>query len=417
MKKGISLVLALMMCLPLCACGQSDACNCDCSQCAQCEKKTQNTVAVDADQVDNISEEAEQNDNVIEFETPIVVAEDENLRVEVAKFYQEYRCWTENGYPNNANVTTEGVTFEKFVVFKFYNKSDHALSVRLSDIYLDSDGADYFPIGSSSTEVAAGKNVLGNFLIRTGEKEALKSMEDLYSLDGDFYIYHKGEDGVLRNGYELDFSIPNSMNSGSASPNSEAAPLEQASSDERVEEVIELIDKIVLEDIVVTDTVKEAINGIYTKYNALTDEEREKVSNYETLNKARDTYNEMWVKSLITIEKAPLYKNNYTSELELDIIWVNNSPKTIKYIYFTAGIKNSVGDYFTKDGQKFAIYQQIGPFKTNYRKPNDDAYWPTGLYPNQDEVGGAVINKVEIIYMDGSSATITENEIRFAFPK
>ena len=70
-------------------------------------------------------------------------------------------------------------------------------------------------------------------------------MEDLYSLDGDFYIYHKGEDGVLRNGYELDFSIPNGMNSGSASPNSEAAPLEQASSDERVEEAVEeMLDQV-----------------------------------------------------------------------------------------------------------------------------------------------------------------------------
>ena len=414
MKKVISLILAAIMCLSLCACGKSDACTCDCAQCANCEKKTQ---IADASNADNASEAEEQNDNVIEFETPIVVAEDENLRVEVAKFYQEYRCWTENGYPNNANSTTEGATFEKFVAFKFYNKSDHTLSVRLSDIYLGSDGADYFPIESSSTEVAAGKNVLGNFLIRTGEKETLKSMEDLYSLDGDFYIYHKGEDGVLRDGYELDFSIPNGMNGGSASPDSEATPLEQASSDQRVEEVIELINEIVLEDIVVTDTVKETLNGIYAKYNALTDEERVKVSNYEILNEAKDTYNEMWVKSLITIEKAPLYKNNYTSELELDIIWVNNSPKTIKYIYFTAGIKNSVGDYFTKDGQKFAIYQQIGPFKTNYRKPNDGAYWPTGLYPNKDEVGGAVINEVEIIYMDGSSATITENEIRFAFPK
>lgn len=413
MKKVMTLILVLVFCLSLCACGKSDACTCDCAQCADCEKKTQIT---DATNADDASGAAEQNDNVIEFESPIVVAENEYVRIEVTRFYQEYRSWN-GSYPNNADSTVEDATLEKFLVFKYCNKSDQALVVQMDDMYLGSDGASYYSISSPSVEIAEGKNNLGTFLVRTGEKETLKSMEELYFLDGQFYVWSRGEDGVLRNQHNLEFSIPNGMNAGSGTSDSEATPLEQASSDQRVGEVIELINEIVLEDIAVTDTVKETLNGIYAKYNALTDEEREKVSNYETLSKAKDTYNEMWVKSLITIEKAPLYKNNYTSELELDIIWVNNSPKTIKYIYFTAGIKNSVGDYFTKDGQKFAIYQQIGPFKTNYRKPNDGAYWPTGLYPNKDEVGGAVINEVEIIYMDGSSATITENEIRFAFPK
>ena len=284
MKKGMSLVLALVMCLSLCACGQSDACNCDCPQCAQCEKKTPNTIAVAADQVDNISEEAEQNDNAIEFETPIVVAEDENLRVEVVKFYQDYVSWNDHGQPSSkkADSTTEGATLEKFLVFKYYNKSDQALVVQMDDMYLGSDGASYHSISSPSVEIAEGKNNLGTFLVRTGEKETLKSMEELYFLDGQFHVWSKGEDGVLLNQHNLEFSIPNGMNAGSGTSDSDAAPLEQASSDERVEEVIELIDKIVLEDIVVTDTVKEAINGIYAKYNALTDEEREKVSNYET---------------------------------------------------------------------------------------------------------------------------------------
>lgn len=188
---------------------------------------------------------------------------------------------------------------------------------------------------------------------------------------------------------------------------------EQAFSDKRVEEVVELIDEIVLEDIVVSDTVQEAISGIYTKYNALSEEEQGKVTNYETLNKAKDTYNEMWVKSLVKIENVKLSKYNYTGELLLDIIWVNKSPKTIKYIYFVVGITNSVGDYFTRNGQKFAAYQQTGPCATNYRKI-DDSVWYTGLYPSSSEVGRAVINKIVIEYMDGSEATITEENVRFA---
>lgn len=228
MKKGISLVLALVMCLSLCACGQSDACNCDCAQCAQCEKKTQNTVAVDADHVDHISEEAEQNDNVIEFETPIVVAEDENLRVELVKFYQDYRTFDVHGYPSNAKATTEGATLEKYVVFKFCNKTDHVLRIQLKEIYLGSDSAfsvyDYL-----SEEVAAGKNALREYIVQTGEKETVKSMEELYSLDGDFHVWHVGDDNVSRDRYRLDFSIPNGMNGDSTYSASEAASLENSS--------------------------------------------------------------------------------------------------------------------------------------------------------------------------------------------
>ena len=166
--------------------------------------------------------------------------------------------------------------------------------------------------------------------------------------------------------------------------------------------------------VAVTDTVKEAINGIYTKYNALTEEEREKVINYETLNRAKDAYNEMWVHSLLEIEKVKLSQYKYTNELLLDIIWVNKSPKTVKYINFVVGITNSVGDFFTKNGQEFAIYQQAGPCATNYRK-TDDSVWYTGLYPASSEVGNAVINKIVIEYMDGSTATITDESVRFAF--
>ena len=220
MKKIVSLVLVLVICLSLCACGNSDACNCDCAQCAQCEKKAE-------DRADSVSETAEQNENVIEFKTPIVVAEDQNLRVELVDFYQEYRLWKQ-GYPYAADSTTEGATLEKIVVFKFCNKTDHTLSVAMSDAYLGNDGAKIFNVGSGyADDIAAGKNILKDFLILTAEEETLKSIEELYSLDGDFTVWHKGEDGVLRKNYELKFSIPNALNgeTGSASPVSEAASI------------------------------------------------------------------------------------------------------------------------------------------------------------------------------------------------
>lgn len=228
MKKGISLILAAIMCLSLCSCGKSDACSCDCAQCAQCENKTHTTEAADISPVDNVPEAAEQNNNVIEFETPIVVAEDEYLRVELVKFYEEYRLWKQ-GYPYSADATTEGAILEKIVVFKICNKTDHTLSVAMSDAYLGNDGAKIFNIGSGyADDVAAGKNILKDFLILTAEEETLKSIEELYSLDGDFTVWHKGEDGVLRKNYELKFSIPNGMNESSANPAFESGTLENS---------------------------------------------------------------------------------------------------------------------------------------------------------------------------------------------
>lgn len=227
MKKGISLILVAIMCLSLCSCGKSDACSCDCAQCAQCENKTHTTEAADISPVDNVPEAAEQNNNVIEFETPIVVAEDEYLRVELVKFYEEYRLWKQ-GYPYSADATTEGAILEKIVVFKICNKTDHTLSVAMSDAYLGNDGAKIFNVGSGyADDVAAGKNILKDFLILTAEEETLKSIEELYSLDGDFTVRHIDEDGVSRKNYELKFSIPNALNgeTGSASPVSEAASI------------------------------------------------------------------------------------------------------------------------------------------------------------------------------------------------
>ena len=227
MKKILSLALALAMCLSLCACGTGNTCTCDCAQCADCEKKTQIADTADSDD----ASVAEKNDNVIEFETPIVVAEDENLRVEVVKFYQDYVSWNDHGQPSSkkADSTTEGATLEKFVVFKLCNTTDHALTTYLNDTYLGSDGADSFDIdGASRIDTAAGKNVLRTFLIQTGANTALESMEDLYSLDGDFSIFHKGEDGVMRNNYRLKFSIPNGMSGDSTNSSTDTASLESS---------------------------------------------------------------------------------------------------------------------------------------------------------------------------------------------
>lgn len=227
MKKVFSLLMVIVLSLLLCACGESNTCNCDCPQCAQCEKKVQDATTADDN---NVPESMEQNNGVIKFDVPIVVAEDEYLRVELVRFHEEYKLW-KRSYPKSADETTEGATLEKIVTFKFYNKTDHTLSIAMSDAYLGSEGAEIFNIGGQSENITAGKSIFKDFLIQTGEKETLKSLEELYSLDGSFKACYVDDAGTVHlNGSDkLTFSIPNGMNSKNKDAASEAASLKNSS--------------------------------------------------------------------------------------------------------------------------------------------------------------------------------------------
>lgn len=217
MKRMIAGILALCICLSLCACGSS-GCTCDCAQCAQCEKKTQAAETADISHMEEDSETAAQNNNEIAFDTSMIVAEDENLRVELVRFYQDYYLCKEPYQPRKVEASAEGASLETLVVLKFYNKSDHEMAIRLNDVYLGENGANgYHEDGSGYLEPAAGKSVLGRFLIRSGEHKSLNSVEELYTLDGEFYVYHKFEDGVLRDQYEFPFSVPDALNGGNSS--------------------------------------------------------------------------------------------------------------------------------------------------------------------------------------------------------
>lgn len=185
---------------------------------------------------------------------------------------------------------------------------------------------------------------------------------------------------------------------------------EQAFSDRRVEEVVELIGGIDLEDMDISDTVQEAIRDIYAKYNALSAEEQGKVTNFETLSKAEDTYNEMWVHSLVRIEKIWLAHYAHTNEVELNIEWVNESPKTIQDIQFDVAVVNSVDD---NTGHDINQYTLTGPFEANHRAAES---WSITQSSDASEVSWPVVKQILIEYTDGTKATITEGNVRYALP-
>lgn len=181
MKKILSLILAFAICLSLCACGKNKA---------------------DPNHLNGAPERTEQRNNEIVFENPIIVAEDEYVRVELVKFYEEYYIWSDfggaHGTPEKVSPSVEGANLEKIVVFKFYNKCDHKVRLYMDDIYLGDDGASLYLL-AAKVNPAAGKNITAPYLIRTGEKETLQSMEDLYSFEGEFLVKHEYEDGTQKN--------------------------------------------------------------------------------------------------------------------------------------------------------------------------------------------------------------------------
>lgn len=241
------------------------------------------------------------------------------------------------------------------------------------------------------------------------EISAIRSVEILIANIGDVGFDSEGSITVARTTYDaLDSALKDQV-----SNYSDLQAAEQKFSDIRVKEVVEEINEIDLDNIVLSDTVREIIDGIYTKYNALSEEDKSKVGNYKTLNMAKDIYNEMWVHSLVKIEKIWLTHSSYSNEIDLHIDWMNKSSKTIKYIKFDVAITNSVGDYLIWNGYDFNRYTLTGPFETNKR---DSKYWNTMRYRAASEVGWPVVSQILIEYMDGSKATITEENVQFALP-
>lgn len=191
MKKLTALFLGLSICLCLWGCNQ--------------------TMPAIEDHFHSTPETTQQSkDDVIMFDTPVVVAEDEYVKVELLKFYQDSYIWRDfggaHGTPEKVSSSTDGAAMEKIIVFKVYNKCDHDLELSMNDIYLGNDGASLYLL-AANVAPDAGKNVTAPYLIRTGEMETLESMDALYSFEGEFLIWHLDQDGCKQNFHNLAFSV------------------------------------------------------------------------------------------------------------------------------------------------------------------------------------------------------------------
>lgn len=191
MKRLLGMILIFSICLSMYACGSAEI------------QESKDVYPAGHSPEDSV----QGYDASIEFDSPVVIAEDEYVRVELIQFYQDYYVWSEFGAPVKVSSSTEGARAEKFVVLKFYNKCDHKLGLYMTDIYLGNDGASLY-LMAAHVHPDAGKNVTAAYLIRTGAKETLPSIDILYTLEGSFFIEHIDEEGNRADTHYLDFSIP-----------------------------------------------------------------------------------------------------------------------------------------------------------------------------------------------------------------
>ena len=187
MKKLLCLLLVLVLCLSLCACGnttEKEAASEETPNMANPEQTT-----------------AEEEYKTIEFEEPVVVWEDENIRVELICFFEELFYWPE-GDP----------VIEKGATFRLVNKTDVEVMVRLLEAYVGMDAVQLVQSAGGETP-APQKAMTINYVFQkfVGSNTApLESLEDLYQLDGYFYVGLKENPGenVITQKYEAHFSLP-----------------------------------------------------------------------------------------------------------------------------------------------------------------------------------------------------------------
>ena len=182
MKKAMLLILTLALSMSLYACGGGS--------------KSEENAAAGTNSNEASTEAA--NDMIV-FDEPVVVWEDENIQIEAIGFYQEFYNWGDR----------EPAT-EKGVTFRYVNKTDHQILIQLDEAYLGMDAVQIMHCEGSETP-APGKATTRNYIFQyvTGPTtQSVDSMEDLYVLDGRFFVgLKKTSENMIDESYYVSFAF------------------------------------------------------------------------------------------------------------------------------------------------------------------------------------------------------------------
>lgn len=193
MKKIISFILVFAVCLLLCAC--SKGCDCDCEYCCEENSKSSN---VTSPSKKTSTEETIANPDLVEFSEPVLLAEDEKIKVELIGFRQ-------------VESDSSASVMDKYITLKFYNKADYEIAVMLENLSIDGEPMDCTYHRAQIPEILPGENLTQYFNIHTTFDEPLNSIEMLYKFTGRFEVYRRTGEGRLADGYDLLFSVEDAL--------------------------------------------------------------------------------------------------------------------------------------------------------------------------------------------------------------
>lgn len=119
------------------------------------------------------------------------------------------------------------------------------------------------------------------------------------------------------------------------------------------------------------------------------------------------------VKHSIKILKATITSSNSVGGHDAIFHFKNVSNKTIKYLTWTAGFENAVGDLVENEvgGYKNYAGKYTGPLAPG--KSVRSGCWENVIYNYSAKK--MKLQKVEIIYMDGTDITISEDELDYLY--
>lgn len=186
-------------------------------------------------------------------------------------------------------------------------------------------------------------------------------------------------------------------------------------------EVIDLISQIGSVSLEIESVTR--LNAATTAYNSLDTAAKEEVTNLQILTDAQNVFKSLkaeadkqvaieQARSIIRVKRIWCSKPDSAGGVELYFNFTNNSEKTIKYVNFGATFYNAVGDVVTcriKD-DTINYCQETGPYEKGEGLSGSNWYW--GKFYSWD-ISSVKLVYLSIDYMDGSSVTLTDDQIEY----
>lgn len=133
-------------------------------------------------------------DKRIDFSVPILLFEDNDIRLEVMAFYQEVqKDWD------------SPATHKDYITIRFHNKADYEIMCFPDQFYIGNEKVKWVYV-EGTPDILPGKVANYSFNVKNSNDESLDSMDVLYQLNGRFEVF-RYENNRLSNRYYASFSF------------------------------------------------------------------------------------------------------------------------------------------------------------------------------------------------------------------